>query len=162
MLPCCLLIHSKSLHLAEKLPQLTPKIPLQYFLFTMNSGYTGRSASLTASGEVPQTVWCSGERRHLRKAAPSTTFLSRTAAWRKLFSSHHTLPVSGLSGLLVLPFLCASLSTGSPSQLYSQWQMWLSKSLGKYEPPNEKPTIHSGTSTPMGVQALTPVFIFGI
>lgn len=143
MSPCCLHINSKFLLLVEKLPQLILKIPFQHFLSTRSWGDIGQTVPLITPKAAEQ--WCgTAGSRLFRQAAQSTTFLSKTAAWRKLFSSHHSFQVLGLSGLS-LSLFCASPSSSNLGLLYSQQQMWVSNSLGKYKPPSEKLIIYSGS-----------------
>lgn len=145
MPPCCLHINSKFLLLVEKLPQLIPKITFQHFLSTRSWGGILANLPHWLHPRQQSSGYGTGASKLFMQAAQSTTFPSKTTAWRKLFGCRHTFPVSGLSGLSLLSLFCASPSSRSLGLLYSQQQMWVSNSLRKYKPPGEKPIIHSGS-----------------
>lgn len=100
----------------------------------MDWWYIGPSASLTASGETQQCGVVQGSSQ-----APEAG------------SSEHRLPQQlsgGVAQLLLHVSGCLSsvpTCPPLPRLLHSQRRRWISVPLGKYEPPNEKPTGHSGT-----------------
>lgn len=173
MPPCCLHINSKSLHLTEKLPQLKPKIPLQYFLSTMDWGYIGQSASLTASGETQQCGVVQGSSQ-APEAGSSEHHLPQQGSCLEEVAQL-PLHISSLrtKWLLGLPFLCANLSStpqacfthnGRGGALYH----WGNTSLQMRSPSSILVRgeavflLLAKATSPMGAQALTPVFILGI